>query len=49
MLRVRMACGIVARDISVDFTGGDNFKPLFLPCVEFIKMMNRTLNIKLKD
>ena len=25
-----MACGIAAKDTSVDFTGGDNFKPLFI-------------------
>jgi len=29
MLRVKMACGIAAKDTGVDFTGGDNFKPLF--------------------
>jgi hypothetical protein len=29
MLRVSMVCGIVVRDISVNFMGGDNFKPLF--------------------
>jgi hypothetical protein len=30
MLRVKMACGIAAKDTGVDFTGGDNFKPLFI-------------------
>ena len=26
-----MECGIVVKDISDNFKGGDNFKPIFLP------------------